>query len=316
MRSATRLMLCLALLAAVTFGVLAQPAHAGPIDEGALFGVFPQGGSFGGADQYTVVRFLEFGGSYPDSLQPVSWPSSGSGFDPGNPETPVSLGSEFFLIGNIAGVDPLDSHLLLSVQGADRGTPGELFTPFDDEGPMQALHDNLIAGTTQYALTTPDPARSITAADFWGNFEEGVEQQFFGLDLLQGGPFGGQQGAVVQLSAGTYEFDGGSEDLFGYTPFGQGDYSCLCDKAWYLDQLFLGWGIETSFYDLASHIFDCGPGNPFLTGALSGEINQLTEFDTRNGVTIPNPVPEPASLVLLGSSLIVGYGVRRRRRAA
>jgi len=317
-----RALACATVIAIATMALAVQPAEAGEILEGQVYGVFAEGGDFGGGynagQSYTVVRFLDFaGGNYPDAIEPVGWPSTG--FDP--VASGIAPGSDFFLIGSITGVPEQEiDHLLLSVSEADRGLPEFLFKDIDEP-----LHQDLIVGTQNLRNIAPGPVEAITADVFWGNFGgEQIANDFFALDLLHSG---GEQSPIVSLSEGSFAFEGGSEDLFGYNPFKDRDGSCFCGAyAWLADLApeFLARKYESSPFwrkllDRADAF--CNPdGNERYTGALvtglpgDGTIGRIEQFGTPGGGTFQNPVPEPGTLALLGSSLLVGFGVQRRRR--
>ena len=263
-------------------------AHADAISGGELYGVFVQDGTFGGdgSDTYTIVRFLEFGasGPFPNALDPVAFGIP----DPLNPSAPITAGSEFFLLGSLTGTGgPANpNHLLLSLNGV---APGDL-PPYMPEG----LHTNLIAGTN--ALASYAGGRlsfSMSADEFWALYAGVTATGFFsGVD------------AVRSLQDNSYQFEGGSEDLFGYRPHRRHKHHDDCDED--CGKKYE----EDDEYPDEEHWNELD-GSDFYVGTLNGSITGFSFTDPDGNVSA---IPEPSTLLLLGGALGLGLGVRQRRR--
>lgn len=302
-------------------------ARAEPL-QGDVYAVFADGGSFDpglGEQTYTVLHIATYAWDGYDfgSMAPTAYPLQGQ---PAEAFGAVP-GGQFFLLGSLNGDGESEDHLLISAEGVPPGqTPPNFVDPAGT-----SLHDDLIAGTNQLRLEGP-VTHGLAANDFWNeNYAGGTAGRFFGLPGTGLNP-------ILSLGTSSIE-DGGSEDLFGYGPFASRlsrddiDFlalfgrlkECAKEERSKIRSLIFGslvsddWSWLRQQWVPNSFCACINPGTPRegeFVGSLGGPSLQSLTFTNLDGRTFDTPVPEPTTLVLVSGALVVGFGIRRKRRAA
>jgi hypothetical protein len=193
-------------------------------------------------------------------------------------------------------------------------------------GVSATAHADPITGTFSiFSYFTPVDASTGTVTDLGS--ATGLDfQNFSGPDPTGTGQFAvvaatGDFAGVQWAGLGTIKdlaFAGGGSTNFPTPPIGAFESLVAGNLTFNLLQIGVkdqdsnslhlsGWGIfhwESAGFDPTYGAFD-------LVGFGNGAS---LAFDAANGQS-PNPVPEPGSLMLLGSGIVAGYGAMRRRTA-